>query len=217
MRGTLDFRNATLGRTGLRVCRLGVACSYGAPSEAFREAFDQGVNYFYYGGRRTKAMADAVRSIVARGKRDQLIILVQSYSRSAALMEIFHRRALKQLGIDNADVLLLGWYNRPPSGRILERAEKMREKGLFRHLALSGHNRKLFPVLSRQAGFDLFHVRYNAVHRGAEEDVFDKLDHSSHSGRPGIVTYTATRRTKVRSPLRTATASFSRILRLTYA
>lgn len=185
-----DFRTATLGRTGLQVCRLGVACSYGAPAEAFEEAFDRGVNYFYYGGRRTKAMADAVRRIVAAGKRNELIVLIQSYSRSAALMEAFYRRALKQLGIENADILLLGWYNRPASRRILERAERMREKGLFRYLALSGHNRKLFPALSRQTNFDLFHVRYNAAHRGAEDDIFDKLDATN---RPGIVTYTATR------------------------
>ena len=41
-----------LGRTGLKVGRLGVACSYGAPTAAFEEAFEQGVNYFYWGARR---------------------------------------------------------------------------------------------------------------------------------------------------------------------
>ena len=41
-----------LGRTGLEVGRLGVACSYGAPTAAFEEAFEQGVNYFYWGSMR---------------------------------------------------------------------------------------------------------------------------------------------------------------------
>ena len=41
-----ENRFRILGRTGLKVGRLGVACSYGAPTAAFEEAFEQGVNYF---------------------------------------------------------------------------------------------------------------------------------------------------------------------------
>ena len=185
-----NFRESVLGWTGMRVGRLGVACSYGAPTEAFEEAFEHGVNYFYFGGRRTRAMARAIKNIIGKGKRDELIILIQSYSRSASLMEVFYQRALNQLGIDGADILLLGWYNRPPSDRVLERAEKMRQKGMFRYLALSGHNRNLFPVLSQQSHYDLFHVRYNAAHRGAEEDIFPRIEDQN---RPGMVSYTATR------------------------
>lgn len=185
-----DFRTATLGRSGKMVGRLGVACSYGAPSEAFEEAFDRGVNYFWWGGKRTAAMARAIRSIISSGRRDDLIIVIQSYSRSAALMELFYRQALRRLGINGADVLLLGWHNQVPSARMVDRALEMKSKGMFRHLALSGHNRQLFPALARQPHYDLFHVRYNAAHRGAEEEVFAKL--APHD-RPGIVTYTATR------------------------
>jgi len=182
--------NRILGRTGIEVGRLGVACSYGAPTEAFEEAFERGVNYFYWGSMRKEAMARAIRHIIANGKRDELIIVLQSYSRSAALMESFYTRGLKTLGIDVADVLLLGWHNKTPSPRILERALKMREKGMFRFLALSGHNRDLFSLLAANQTLDLFHVRYNAVHRGAEADVFAKLPAEN---RPGVITYTATR------------------------
>jgi len=60
-------------------------------------------------------MARAIRNIVSRGKRDALIIVLQSYSRSAGLMERFFQKGLKNLGIDQADVLLLGCTtNRPP-------------------------------------------------------------------------------------------------------
>lgn len=181
----------TLGTTGLKVGRLGVACSYGAPAEAFEEAFDHGVNYFYWGSMRKKAMAVAIRNIIARGLRDQLVILVQSYSRSPWLMELFYHKALKRLGIDNADILLLGWHNKPPSPRIVERALQMKARGMFRHLALSGHHRPLFPELAGgDTPYDLFHIRYNAVHRGAETEVFN---HLPAQNRPGIVTYTATR------------------------
>ena len=142
----MDFSQpTTLGRTGLKVGRLGLSGGYGAPAEAFEEAFDRGCNYFYHGSLRRGGMRRAIRNISARGRRDDLVVLLQSYSRSARLMEYFFVKGLKALGLDRADILLLGWYNNPPSARILERARSMREKGLFRFLAISGHRRTAFP------------------------------------------------------------------------
>jgi aryl-alcohol dehydrogenase-like predicted oxidoreductase len=187
----MDFKERRiLGKTGLSVCRLGVASSFGAPAEALEEAFERGVNYFYWGSMRKTGMARAIRNILARGKRDDLVIVIQSYSRSEALMELFYRKALKALGVETSDVLLLGWYDKLPSPRIMDRAMEMKDKGLFRFLALSGHNRRLFPQLAEDGRFDLFHVRYNAAHRGAEEDIFPRMPQHD---RPGLVTYTATR------------------------
>ena len=186
-----------LGRTGLEVGRLGVASGYGAPAEAFEEAFDRGCNYFYWGSRRTSAMARAIRNICGRGRRDNLVIVIQSYSRSARLMEALFNKALRTLGLERAEVLLLGWHNRPPAQRLLERALAMKEAGRFRFLALSGHKRPLFPELAKTGAFDLFHVRYNAAHRGAETEVFP---HLQGEGRPGLVTYTATRWGRLLNP-----------------
>ena len=179
-----------LGRTGLKVGRLGVAASYGAPTRSFEEAFEKGCNYFYWGSMRKDNMRQAILNICGQGKRDDLVILLQSYSRSALLMEVFLKKALKKLSLDHADVLLLGWYNRPPSKRIIDKALDMKERGLFRFLAVSGHNRPLFPKLAEQGIYDIFHIRYNAAHRGAEDEVFP---HLPEEDRPGIVTYTATR------------------------
>lgn len=187
----MDFHETrTLGRTGLLVGRLGISASYGAPAEAFEEAFDRGCNYVYWGSRRTGAMAAAIRNVLAKGKRDEMVLVLQSYSRSAALLERLFVRGLKALGTDSADVLLLGWYNHLPSPRILERAERMRERGLFRFLALSGHNRPFFPEAAKDERFGLFHVRYNAAHRGAETEIFPELP---SEGRPGVVSFTNTR------------------------
>jgi len=133
----MDFRERRiLGKTGMGVTRLGVASSFGAPTEALDEAFEQGVNYFYWGSMRKTGMAQAIRNIVAGGKRDDLVIVIQSYSRSAALMELFYRKALKTLGIETADVMLLGWHDKVPSPRIMDRAMEMKDKGLFRFLGL---------------------------------------------------------------------------------
>jgi len=187
----MDFTKPTiLGRTGIKVGRLGVASSFGAPAEAFEEAFERGCNYFYWGSIRKNGMRQAIRNICGRGRRDDLAIVIQSYSRSALLMELFLKKALKSLNVEVADVLILGWHNKPPSQRILERALSMKESGLFRFLGLSGHNRLLFPRLAEEGVFDLFHIRYNAAHRGAEGETFPYLQGED---RPGIVSYTATR------------------------
>lgn len=187
----MDFTEPRmLGRTGLRVGRMGVAASYGASAGAFEEAFERGCNYFYWGSKRKSGMGQAIRNICQQGKRDELVIVIQSYSRSAFLMDVFFKKALNSLKVDYADVLVLGWHNKPPTQRLLETALAMKEKGLFRFLALSGHKRTLFPQLAKDGIFDLFHIRYNAAHRGAEKETFT---HLQDQGRPGIVSYTATR------------------------
>ena len=55
---------------------------------------------------------------------------------------------------------------------------------------MSGHNRSFFPQMALSGELDLFHIRYNAAHRGAETESFPQM---AGEGRTGIVTYTATR------------------------
>jgi len=190
----------TLGRTGLRVGRLGIASSYGAPAEAYDEAFERGCNYFTWGSafkRRSSPMKESLQRIIASGRRDDLVLAIWSYSHSALLAERTIRRGLRALGTDYADILLLGYYRSLPPRRILDRAAKMREAGLIRHIGLSSHKRTLFPELAREGIFDLFHVRYNAAHRGAETEVFPLLPEAN---RPGIVSFTATSWGKLLNP-----------------
>ena len=189
--GVAAFKERTLGATGLIVGPLGLAASYGAPAEAFEEAFERGCNYFYLGsGRHRAGMKRAIRRLCGQGRRDKLVVAIQSYARYGLLMEYFFKRNLRAMGLVQADILILGWHNRRPSERLIERALALREKGLFRFLGMSGHNRGLFPQMAGDGKFDLFHIRYNAAHRGAESETFPYLTGDS---RPGIVTYTATR------------------------
>ena len=64
-----------LGRTGLKVGRLGISSSYGAPAAAYEEAFERGCNYFVMGSfmkGRSKEMIKAIDNIVRKGQRDNL-------------------------------------------------------------------------------------------------------------------------------------------------
>jgi len=190
---TADFRDHTLlGRTGLTVSRLGLASGYGVPAEAVERAYgEHHINYFYWSQRRGAGMAQALRRL-ARSERDGIVVALQSYDHLGWFMSRGVEKGLKALGIDHADILILGWYNRFPGQRILNAARSLQERGLVRFLAMSGHNRRLFGEVAKRAEspIDVFMVRYSAAHRGAEEEIFP---HLPESGAPGVTTYTATR------------------------
>ena len=189
MSDSLDFRApGSLGRTGLVVGRLGLGSSYGISRDSCLRAFDLGVNYFFWGSARTEGMARAIRDL-SPGHRDDLVVVVQCYVRFPSLIRTSVERALRTLGIEHADVLLLGWYDSAPSERVLRAVEELRERGLFRHLAISTHHRPLIAQMCRDTSVGAFHLRYNAVHPGAEQEVFPRLP---PVGRPGIVSFTNT-------------------------
>lgn len=205
---TSVFANpATLGHTGLEVGRLGVGASYGVPAAPLERAFhEHGVNYFYWGSMRRHGMRDAIRAI-AKTDRERLVVVLQSYDRTGALMRPFHERGLRALGLDRADVLLLGWHNSYPSRRVVDAALALKDAGLTRFIAISGHERPLYARYAEQAKrdpgsspFDIFMFRYNAAHRGAETEIFPHLDDSP--ARPGVTCYTATRWGQLLDPKR---------------
>ena len=183
----LSFERATLGRTGLEVGRLGISASYGVPTAAVERAFEQGVNYLYWGSRRTKPFAQALRNLA--GRRDRMVLLIQSYSRMAALVAGSLERALRAIGYDHADLLLLGMWQKPVPPLILDAAREAQRRGLVRHLAVSTHKRTLVPEIARGSDYDVVHFRYNAAHTGAERDIFPQLPARDRSG---LVSFTAT-------------------------
>jgi len=184
---TGGFSRTLLGRTGREVARLGVSAGYGVPGEAVERAFEQGVNYLYWGSLRRDSFAAALRRL--RSRRDQFVLVIQSYTRIAPLVGWSLERALRALRFDYTDVLLLGMWNRHVAPRILEAAQRLRARGLVRYLAVSTHTRALVPAIAAGRDFDVVHFRYNAAHPGAETDIFP---HLPDAGRPGMTAFTAT-------------------------
>ncbi len=190
-----------LGRTGLRVGRIGLGASYGVPARAIERAFhERGVNYFYWGSIRRGGMRDAVRRL-APAHRSEIVVALQSYDRTGLLMAPFLTRGLRALAIERADVLILGWHQGPVSRRVLDAALRLKERGLVAHLAMSGHDRGFIGRLAADPAqpFDILMFRYNAAHRGAEAEI---LPHLPSANRPGTVAYTATRWGQLLDPKR---------------
>ena len=177
-----------LGRSGLTASRLGIGSSYGVPARTVLRAFDRGINYLYWGTYRTAAMGEAIRQLAAH-HRDEIVVVLQSYSRLGWLMKQRFHAGLGRLGLEHADVLLLGLWNRVPPDRILDAAAALKQSGAVRCLAISAHHRPVFEHYIADERFDIIHVRYNAVHPRAETDVFA---HVPDTGGPGVATYTAT-------------------------
>jgi aryl-alcohol dehydrogenase-like predicted oxidoreductase len=178
-----------LGRSDLYAGRLGMGAAYGGPAAAWEAAFDSGCNLFYWGALRNKKMAEAIRNLVSQGKREQMIVMIQVFRRSSGGLEKSLQRGLNKLGLDYADILLLGWRGKPVSEKLLAQAVALQGQGAFRCLGISSHNRSIFPRLAQDSRYGLFMLRYNAANRGADVDIFPHLSED----RPGIISFTATR------------------------
>ncbi len=186
------FEPRALGRTGKIVGPLGLASSYGVGEAGVLEGFERGVRYFYWGSMRWAPFGRGLAQICKKS-RQEAVIVIQSYTRVAALLGLSVRRALRRIGTDHADVLLLGWWNRMPPQRILDAARRLQEKGTVKHLAVSTHKRTLVPELAAASSpYEVVHLRYNATHRGAEKEIFPRVPEARDS-RAGIVAFTATR------------------------
>jgi aryl-alcohol dehydrogenase-like predicted oxidoreductase len=183
-----------LGQTGLRASRLGIGSSFTGDERFIDEAVEQGVNYLYWGSIRRPAFGRAIRN-AARRDRSRIVVTVQSYTRVAALLAPSIEIALRRTGLGYFDFLLLGMWNRPPFPALVEAAQRLKERGVVRHLMMSTHNRPSLQGHFREfergdSPFDAFMLRYNAVHRGAEQDDFP---HLPAARKPAILAYTATR------------------------
>jgi len=187
-----------LGRTGLDVGRLGISASYGVPAQAVEQAFERGVNYLYWGSMRRGSFGQALRNLKPR--RDRMVLVLQSYTRVAALMRPSVEMALRKVGFEYADVLLLGLWNHLPPARILDAAAALRERGFIRHIAVSTHHRPLAEQLAANSNIGIVHVRYNAAHTGAEREVFPMLGGLAKP--PGAVAFTATSWRQLLNPKR---------------
>jgi len=183
----MRFADRTLGRTGVTVGPLGISASYGVPAAAVERAVESGMNYLYWGSVRTKAFAEALRHLAPA--RDRLVLVVQSFSRASSFMTWRVERALRRIGYDHADVLLLGHWNKAMSPRILDAARTLQRRGLVNFVGVSSHNRAVADTLAASGDVDIVHIRYNAAHPGAERDFFPQLPDEN---RPGIVSFTGT-------------------------
>jgi aryl-alcohol dehydrogenase-like predicted oxidoreductase len=186
-----DFTHTVLGNTGLNVHRLGLSASYYPGKKAIYRAIDVGLNLFFGYGFDVQ-MVSVMRDVL-RHDRSRYVLttgvynLVWGYPNLRKSLE----RRLKQFGTDHIDIFMfLGVMKGkefPEQAR--EELFKFREEGKVRFVGMSCHDRKFAGRLASEGSLDALMIRYNAAHRGAEQDVFPNV--RAHN--TGIISYTATR------------------------
>ncbi|MBI3664644.1 MAG: aldo/keto reductase [Acidobacteria bacterium] len=180
--------DTNLGRTGRRVFRLGLSGSYWPGEATLRAGIEGGMNYlFWYHWDRQ--MTRVLREVLSRDREKYVVATGVSNLGDWVARHGVHS-ALRKLKTDYIDVFHIFWLG---DGRLpphtLELLQRLREQGKIRHIAVSTHARHYAGELVRRGVLDVLMMRYNAAHRGAEEDIFPFLPLSQ----PGVVSYTATR------------------------
>jgi aryl-alcohol dehydrogenase-like predicted oxidoreductase len=184
------------------VNRVGLASGYGAPTATIEKAYrEHGINYLYVSPvLNVRSMMRAVRNL-APGHRDDLYIVLARPMIRGWRLERYVERWLGKLGLEWIDLLFQD-VRKPLSPDVLDRVKRLQDGGKVRHLGISSHNRPLLGKIAcgeAMPPVDWFHVRYNAAHNGAEQDVFPRL---GPGDRPGVVVFTATCWRKLMKPKR---------------
>lgn len=182
-----DFLHRDLPKIGKNVHRLGLATDRGIDDEGIRAAIDQGVNYLFW---TRNNMLPALRDAVRRDRERIVIATGPVIGHFQFTIRRAAEKALRTLGTDYLDVFQLFWAGTMSAinERTLDELSRLKEEGKIRAIGVSIHDRPRAARLVQDSPIDLFMLRYNAAHPGAEQDIFPHLERRG----PTVVAYTAT-------------------------
>jgi aryl-alcohol dehydrogenase-like predicted oxidoreductase len=170
---------------------LGYAASYRPGARATRRALDEGLNYFFCYGFDSQGI-EVLRELNA-DRRERVVIATGAYNLVFCrqnLRKTLEKR-LRQLKTDYIDVFQFLGVMKPEQmpDEVFDELRQLKASGRVRAVAMSCHHRKFAGEVAAAGRLDALMIRYNAAHRGAEQDVFPHL--AAHG--TGLVSYTATR------------------------
>ena len=160
------------------VCRLGLATrgQNALRPDDTHHAVARGVNFLNW-----CAVPDALsRAVAGMGdRRRDVLVCVQFEARTAADADVELRQIRTELRTDYVDVLTFYYVEEPQEwqqiigpGGALESCRRAQQAGAVGLLGLTTHQRPLAAEAARSGLLDLLMIRYNAAHRGAEQEVF---------------------------------------------
>jgi len=175
--------------------RLGLATrgNTSLSAEGAAYAVERGVNYLNWCGY-DDGIAKALRGKLI--DRSRVVVAMQLDSRDAASAATELEEAFRMLGTRRIDVVTSyyvesrrEWEQVTSRDGALPLLQSEKQKGRVGLIGLTTHQRKLGAEWAAEKKIDLLMVRYNAAHRGAEQDVFPVTE---RLGMP-VVAYTAQR------------------------
>jgi len=186
----MTFQRRHVPILGREVFRLGLACNYGIDARGFDEALERGVDYVFWTRLRTGHLRDAFRAALKRDREKLVVATGPSVGWFRGNVRRGCERLLRELDIDFIDVLHLFWLGTASAltEGTMDALQRLKEEGKIRAIGASIHDRVRAGQLVADSPIDLFMIRYNAAHPGAEREVFPSLQ----TRRPAICAYTAT-------------------------
>jgi predicted aldo/keto reductase-like oxidoreductase len=156
-------------------------------------AVGRGVNYLNWCGY-DDGIARALRGKMI--DRSRVVVAMQLDARDAASAEAELDEAFRTLGTCRIDVVTFyyvehksEWEQIARRDGALRLLQSEKQKGRVGLVGLTTHQRRLAAELAEGKKLDLLMVRYNAAHRGAEQDVFPVTERLQMP----VVVYTAQR------------------------
>ncbi len=185
-----DFLSRDLRAVGKRVHRLGIATNYGIDGRGFAKALDRGVNYVFWTSMRSGEVTPVLKERLGRDRASMVVATGPNVGWFAGSYRRYLERTLKTLGTDYVDVFQMNWLGvgSAYSDGILDELRHLKESGKIRAIGVSIHDRPRAGRLAEDSPIDLFMIRYNAAHPGAEREIFPHLA----KRQPSVVAYTAT-------------------------
>lgn len=186
-----NFQYSKLPVIGKEVFRLGLACNYGIDDSGIRKALTEyNMNYIFWTPRMKRA-TETIKTVLAQDREKYVIATGPTTAWWSSNLRRYVEKALITLQTDYLDVLQMFWVGVTSAWKAsnVEEMLKLKEEGKVKAIGISIHNRKRAGELAVDSPLDLFMIRYNAAHTGAEKDIFPHLT----PGKQTIVAYTATR------------------------
>jgi aryl-alcohol dehydrogenase-like predicted oxidoreductase len=183
-----EFLLRDVPRFGRPLFRLGLSGSFGLDEAACREALER-VQYVFWTPR-MKGLTPALRDALARDRGRYVVATGPLLGFFPGALRTTVETARRTLGTDSIDVFQLFWLGRMSAFTRAVQAEMtaLRDEGKVRWLCVSIHDRKRAGRLAADSILDALMIRYNAVHTGAEQEIFPHLA----ARRPALISYTAT-------------------------
>ena len=169
----------TLGKTGLKVCPVGVGVGFTPDPSVIARAVDLGINYFdtandYSNGNSERLLAAGLKGV----PRDKVIVVSKTPAKTRGVFMADLEASLKNLATDRIEIWLLHAKSKPEDvpDELLEAGSEAKKQGKIRFFGVSTHDLDLMADHFVKAGnIDAVTFTYNFTMGTGRDSAIAKL------------------------------------------
>src|SRR5579883_2344654 len=178
--GTPAFQYKVLGKTGLKVTKLGFGCMVTSDGSVVERAADLGITYFdtargYMNGNNERMVGAALKR-----KRNYITLSTKTHAatKEEALRDL--DTSLKELGTDHVEIWYLHAKTRPEevTDDLIEAQQIAKKAGKIRFAGVSSHSgqKELLPWLAKNPHIDVVLTGYNFTQEAFMNEVIAEVE-----------------------------------------